>query len=384
MKLRGKITKRCEKLIKLRFYPMARNLLVNYINNETGSRDINSEAYSLLSQIDLVQGDIPKAEHHISRALLADRSNVIALMSKAYVYIAEKNYEEALRTYFTVLSIEPANKLAKININRIKTLSKFKKRPAARKYLVYSSLPTTAKFGILACFLAFVVVMSYLSVNIFYPMIELRFFDLEQRQLRERLNNFYLFDGLEELEAEGSQSITYTPKQIADMFALAKDNMIKGDINSAVTVINTARGSDINIYLKEQFERLSSFIIAPNYNALKNNISYTALIENPALYIGGFVKWTGRLDSFERVKNENGDEEKLARIVVVSNSSSSLMSGEEVSEGIAIVIFDIDTELTKNEKLEVYGRIESFNSQRKIPTIRSLVVKHLPQNKPLG
>ncbi len=372
VKLRSKITNMGNKLIKLRLYSSARNMLVKCINGDNGNRDIISEAYALLSQVDLIQGDIAKAEHHISRALISDRDSIIALMSKAYVYIAEQNYEEALRTYFRILSIEPANKLAKLNIDRIKNIgNRIQKRPPARKYLVYSRLPAAAKFSVLGATLALIAVLSYLSVNVFYPMIELRFFDEEQRQLRQRLNNFYLFDGLEELEAEGSQSITYTPKQISDMFNLAKNNMIKGDINSAITVINTARGSDINVYLKEQFERLSAFIIAPNYNALKNNISYTTLIETPSLYIGGFVRWKVRLDSFERGRDDEGNEQTVARVIVLSNG--------DVSEGLATIIFDANSDLTRNEILEVYARIESFNSARKIPTLRNIVLQHLPE-----
>ncbi len=371
MKLRGKITKKAYKLIKLRFYSSARNILVKYINGDSGSKDILGEAYGLLSLIDLIQKDLRKAEHHVSRSLLINRSNTVALMSKAYVYIAEQNYEEALRTYFMVLAIEPGNNLAKTNIDRIKNISKLKKRPSARKFLIRSRFPTAVKYSMVVGTLVSIAIMSYLSVNVFYPMIELRFFNLEQRQLRERLNNFYLFDGLENVEAENTQSITYSPKQIDDMFTLAKSNMIKGDINSAVVIINTAFNSDINVYLKEQFERLSSFIVTPNYNALKNNISYTDLIETPSLYIGGFVKWVVNLDSFEKVRNEDGYDEILARVIVFSGNG-------DTSEGLATVIFKADAQLTKNERLEIYARIESFNSARKIPTLRNIVVKHLP------
>ncbi len=371
---KNKITKSCEPLIKLRLYSLARNNLTNYINADHGSRSDTSEAYGLLSQVDLIQGDLRKAEYHVSRSLFNNRENIAALFSKAYVYIAEKNYEDALSTYFLISNIDPNNKLAKRNIERIRNIDITKKRPPARKYLIYSHFSSTMKFSALAATLVFIAIMSYLSVNVFYPMIELRFFDSEQRQLRERLRNFYLFDGLEDIEAQGTQSITYSPKQVADMFALTKDHMIKGDVNSAVTIINTARASDINVYLKEQFERLSSFIIAPNYNALKNNISYSALIENPSLYIGGFVKWVGTLDSFERVKNDDGEEETLARVVVLSSSG-------DAAEGIAMVTFNIDTDLTKNERLEIYGRIEGFNAQRKIPILRNHIVKHLPQRQ---
>lgn len=373
MKLRGKITNKAYQLIKLRLYQNARNILVKYINNDNNSnkKDVLGEAYALLSLVDLIQKDLRKAEHHVSRSLLIDRSNTIALMSKAYVYIAEQNYEEALRTYFTILSIEPKNKLAETNIERIKKIGQPKQRPPARKYLIHSRLPTTMKYSILAGTLVFIAIMSYLSVNVFYPMIELHFFSIEQKQLRERLNNFYLFDGLEDMEAEATQSITYSPKQVADMFTLAKNNMIKGDINSAIVIINTALNSDINVYLKEQFERLSSFVITPDYNALKNNISYTDLIETPSLYIGGFVKWTVILDSYEKVKNENGEDEILARVVALSSNGQS-------SEGIATVIFKPSTQLSKNERLQIYARIESFNSARKIPTLRNIILKHLP------
>lgn len=375
MKLRGKITNKAYKLIKLRLYSIARDSLVKYINSDSGNREVLCEAYALLSLLDLIQKDLRKAEHHVSRSLLIDRSNTIALMSKAYVYIAEQNYEEALRTYFMVLAIEPDNRLAKINLDRIRKIGETKKRPKARKYLIDSRLPATMKYSVIAATLVFIAVMSYLSVNVFYPMIELRFFSLEQRQLRERLNDFYLFDGLEDIEAETTQSITYSPKQIADMFAMAKSNMVKGDINSAVVIINTARGSDINVYLKEQFERLSSFIITPNYNSLKNNISYTDLITTPSLYIGGFVKWVVSLDSFQKIKNEDGDEEILARVVALSGGG---YGSEEISEGIAMVVFKEGTQLSKNERLEIYARVESFDSARKIPTLRNIVVKHLP------
>ena len=370
MSQNSKTMKGCHTLIDLRFYRTAKSSLLKYISSSKGAR--NSQAHALLGEISLIQRDMAAAENHISKSLLIDRNNITALMGKAYIHLVNQNSEDALRTYFTILAIEPSNSLAKLNIEKIKKISKSGIKLVPRKYLIYSYVPSVLKPILLILFVFTIAFGSYLSINMLYPRIRIMFLDKEQRELREKLKDIYLFEGLEDGRIpESAQSPTYSPKEIADMFELAKDKMGVADVNSAMAIINKALHSDINDYLKEQFKRLSLFIIAPDYTLFRNNISYGTAISEPDIYIGGFVKWTVRVDSFKKSVDADGEEILLARVLVLSEDGKT-------TDGLAELECSIDTKLENNEKIEIYARIKNFDIVKKMTILNTIVIKHLP------
>ncbi len=369
MKKNKKIIRACHSLINMRFYNAAKNRLLKYIATNNSIKD--AEIYGLLGQISLLQKDVRAAENYIHKALLIDRNNITALLAKSVAQLMLGGSEEALRIYFTILAIEPDNKIAKANINRIKNNNKFDINIDVRKYLVYKKMPPVQKFIILILLVSFLAAVAYLSINIVYPKIYIMFLDEEQKALRKRLEDVYLFDGLENVDmAEGQGSFSYSPQEIADMFNLAKEKIGQADVNAAMQIINTALHSDINQYLKEQFERLSLFITAPDYTSFKNNISYQTVIENPNLYIGSFVKWTVVVQSI--LPLENGDEgENTAVVIIMSDDGKTAL-------GLAEIIYSLDTKLQENQKIEVYARIKNFDIRKKMTILNSIVIKHLP------
>lgn len=363
------VISRCRKLIKAGRYKKAKKILTVYckINN-------SAEVLALFSHASILLGDYEAADSQVKRALQRDKLCVTALSGKAFLSLNYGSRENALRTYFTILDIEPENKLAKENIERIKFLTNSVKHKevSPRKFLIEKNLYINPKilFTSVATFL--LVFVLYFSINGIYPIIRYRIFDKEHRELRERLKEVYLFDGFEKGELPASaQSKTYSPKEIVDMFEKAKLSIKTADVNSAVLIINEALRSDINEYLKERFRVLKSFITTPDYALLKESPDYLTIASDTDIYNGAYVKWTAEVSSIQNIKI--GEEEKnKVRVLVYDQMKKKIV-------GISDVIVSKEIILTPKKAIEIYGKIEGYNEKEKVINIDAQIIKHLPK-----
>ena len=359
-------------LIRRKKYKKAKDLLLS--NRTALNRDAN--ALAMLAFANIFLKDFYAAEEVSRKALREDSFCVNAMLAKGYISLHNGHRENALREYFRILDLEPENKVAKDNLERIRFLTNNAKGDEInpRAYLLGKKRISVSKFLLLIPIAFILTLGSYLVIDRVYPKIRYVLLDKDQKELREKLENVYLFEGLEDGKIpESAQSPTYSPREVAEMFDKAKNNMRSASVNEAVMIINGALKSDINEYLKERFRVLKNFVIAPDYNIFRESPDYLTVVENYDLYNGGYIKWKADVNTISQT-NIDGVPKKRARILVYDNEDKNIA-------GVADLIVNVTVKLEAKNYIEVYGKILGYDTKQKSIQLEGQIIKHLPKKK---
>ena len=370
--MKSKIASTAYTLIKKKKYKKAKEFLLN-----NKSRIVNdADALAMLSFADIFLKDFYGADELSRKALREDTFCINGMLAKAYISLNNGHRENALREYFRILDLEPENKVAKDNIERIRFLTNNARGDEInpRSYLLGKKKIAVSKFLLLIPIAFILTFVSYIAIDRLYPKIRYVLLDKDQKELREKLENVYLFEGLEDGKIpESAKSPTYSPREVADMFDKAKNNMRSASVNEAVMIINGALKSDINEYLKERFRVLKEFIIAPDYNIFRESPSYLTVAENYDLYNGGYVKWKADVNRVTQT-NIDGIPKKKARILIYDTNDKDIA-------GVADLIVNVTVTLEPKNYIEVYGKILGYDAKQKSIQLEGQIIKHLPKKK---
>lgn len=362
------VVEKSRRLIKSGRYKKAKSILLAY---STANR--STEALALIAHCSILLKDFSAADTQVYRALQQDPQSITALLAKAFISLNSGHRENALRIYFTILDIDPTNSLAKLNIEKIKFLTNSIKggEISPRKFLIDRAIRIPSKIILTSLITLVSVIIFYFAVNIFYPIIRYRLLDREQRELREKLESVYLFEGFEDNKIpDSATSKTYSPKEVADMFDEAKKDIRTAEVNSAVMIINGALRSDINEYLKERFRVLKTFIIPPDYSIFRDNLDYITVLSDTQLYKDTYIKWKAEVSTVSSVVIDEVTKNK-ARILVYDKNNEKVV-------GIVDIIANENVILTPNKNIEVYAKVESYDTNQKVLKLKAQVIKHLP------
>ena len=330
----------------------------------------------MLSFADIFLKDFYGADELSRKALREDSFCINGMLAKAYISLNNGHRENALREYFRILDLEPENKVAKDNIERIRFLTNNARGDEInpRSYLLGKKKIAVSKFLLLIPIAFILTFVSYIAIDRLYPKIRYVLLDKDQKELREKLENVYLFEGLEDGKIpESAKSPTYSPREVAEMFDKAKNNMRSASVNEAVMIINGALKSDINEYLKERFRVLKEFIIAPDYNIFRESPSYLTVAENYDLYNGGYVKWKADVNRVTQT-NIDGIPKNKARILIYDTNDKDIA-------GVADLIVNVTVTLEPKNYIEVYGKILGYDAKQKSIQLEGQIIKHLPKKK---
>lgn len=370
--MKSKIAYTAYTLIKKKKYKKAKEFILNNKSRITHDAD----AYAMLAFADIFLKDFYGAEEVSRKALREDSFCISAMLAKAYISLHNGHRENALREYFRILDLEPENKVAKDNLERIRFLTNNARGDEInpRAYLLGKKKISVSKFLLLIPIAFILTLGSYLIIDRVYPKIRYVLLDKDQKELREKLENVYLFEGLEDGKIpESAKSPTYSPREVAEMFDKAKNNMRSASVNEAVMIINGALKSDINEYLKERFRVLKNFVIAPDYNIFRESPDYLTVVENYDLYNGGYIKWKADVNTIGQT-NIDGVPKKRARILVYDTEEKNIA-------GVADLIINVTVKLEAKNYIEVYGKILGYDTKQKSIQLEGQVIKHLPKKK---
>lgn len=370
--MKSKIADRAYTLIKKKKYKKAKNFLLS--NKIKISHD--ADALAMLSFADIFLNDFYGAEELARKSLREDSFCFNGMLAKAYVSLHNGHRENALREYFRILDLYPESKIAKDNIERIRFLTNNAKGDEInpRAYLLGKRQLSVSKFIILIPIAFILTFASYITIDRLYPKIKYVLLDKDQKELREKLENVYLFEGLEDGKIpDSAKSPTYSPREVAEMFDKAKNNMRSASVNEAVMIINGALKSDINEYLKERFRVLKQFVIAPDYNIFRESPDYLTVVENYDLYNGGYVKWKADVNRVVQT-NVDGVPKKKARLLIYDINNKDIA-------GVADLIVNVTVTLEPKNYIEVYGKILGYDTKQKSIQLEGQIIKHLPKKK---
>ena len=370
--MKSKIADIAYTLIKKKKYKKAKEFLLN--NKSKLAND--AEALAMLAFADIFLKDFYGADELSRKSLREDSFCINGMLAKAYVSLHNGHRENALREYFRILDLEPENKIAKDNLERIRFLTNNARGDEInpRAYLLGKKKVSISRFLVLIPIAFVLTFASYIAIDRLYPKIRYVLLDKDQKELREKLENVYLFEGLEEGKIpDSAKSPTYSPREVAEMFDKAKKNMRSASVNEAVMIINGALKSDINEYLKERFRVLKEFVIAPDYNIFKESPDYLTVVENYELYNGGYVKWKADVNRVTQT-NVDGIPKKKARILIYDVNDKDIA-------GVADLIVNVTVTLEAKNYIEVYGKILGYDAKQKSIQLEGQIIKHLPKKK---
>ncbi|MBI4976248.1 MAG: hypothetical protein HZC28_02140 [Spirochaetes bacterium] len=354
-----------KRLISARKYPQAKQLLLTFVL----SNPRNAYAYSLLSHATILARQYEEAKAFVEKALFISPLNVEALLAQGFLALVAGNIEEALRAYLRVQEIEPLNATAKANIERIRRIDNIDEEIAylnPGEYLAPPLLPDSVRglpFVPIGIGLAVIVILVAVALNFkairnhFAPAPILT--DAVARKLKE----IYLFEGRETNSSavEGG----YTPKAIVAMFETAKRNIHDGDLNKAIVIINAARRSTMNPYLKERFFLLTNFMRDPDYATFSDTVAYETVMKDPVLYEGAYLIWQGTVNDI----HEDG------RSTVISMLAKK--PRDRTVTGMVDVIIEGSYAVRRDQRIEIYGRVSGFDIRKKRLVVQAKLLKHL-------
>lgn len=370
--MKNNISSNAYKLIKRKKYKKAKNYLLNNANK----LEQDAEALSMLAFANIFLKDFSAAEEVSRKALRKDNFCINAILAKGYISLYNGHRENSLREYFRILDLSPDNKIASDNIERIRFLTNNAKgnEIKPRPYLLGKKEISILKFLAIIPIVFILSLCSYLIIERVYPMIKYVLLDRDQKELREKLENVYLFEGLEDGRIpESAKSPTYSPREVAEMFDKAKKNMRSAAVNEAVMIINGALSSDINEYLKERFRVLKNFVIAPDYNIFKESPDYLTVVQNYDLYEGGYIKWKADVSGVSQT-NIDGIVKNKARLLIYDNSGKEIV-------GVGDLIFNSNIYLESKSHIEVYAKILGYDNLQRAVLLDTQIIKHLPSRK---
>ena len=149
--------------------------------------------------------------------------------------------------------------------------------------------------------------------------------------------------------------------------------MRSASVNEAVMIINGALESDINEYLKERFRVLKNFIIAPDYNIVKESPDYLTVVHNHGLYEGGYIKWKADVSAISQT-NIDGVKKNKARLLIYDSNGKEIL-------GVADLIFNQNISLENRSHIEVYAKILGYDNSSRAVLLDTQIIKHLPNKK---
>lgn len=151
-----------------------------------------------------------------------------------------------------------------------------------------------------------------------------------------------------------SKEIGKSLKRIRTLFEENRDNEIRVEMNRL-------RYSNAAEAVKKKIQALRAFLLEPELDTLKENFPVEAVLKDPLLYEGVFVRWTGKMADYRLVN----DRFILFNLLVTE-------SEKEILEGVVPVKVPFLVKENTLAPLEVFGRIRRGDDGRPLLEARTL------------
>lgn len=149
------------------------------------------------------------------------------------------------------------------------------------------------------------------------------------------------------------KTYSYDESEVKSIFSQIKTHIIAGEYNSAQILINKLNISNASQDVKIKVEILQSFIDEDkvDYFYFKNNINYSEVIKEPALYNKIYVKWQGK------AVNKSASKSGLFCNLVLGDEETGVITGVVPVEFIKPSIF------YNNDEVMIFGRLSAVNGK---------------------
>jgi len=380
------------KLLKKKDFLEAIQNLEEYISHN----NTNYLAYYYLALSYMFRELYDEAYKYMSQAHKLNEVDINTINGLAFLNLKFNNIDEAINYWLDIMDIDAKNYIAKRNLEKIKSSNNLEKLSASAKpdeFINFRlkktlslkfpkiSLPRTPmtirsfpvkKMNLRKISLGVLIVMVLVLVYVLIirqNKITIRKFNIPSRK---ELSSFNLPDIEDDymIDRNVKKSIfKLKPEGIKNMFYQTKVLIQKKRQNEALVNINKILHSNAGIVIKERFKILKTFIQPRNTFNIKDNISYSILMNLPVLYEDAQVVWQGKIEDLEI------DED--AQITVFNFFTRE----NKQTVGMAKVIFNkIYSNLVNGQKATVSGKFIKIDDKSRNPIIEGIGLKVI-QNK---
>ena len=375
------------KLLKRNDFLEAINNLEEYIAHN----DSNYMGYYYLGLAYIFRELYDEAHKYISKAHQLNETDINTINALAFLNLKYNNVDEAINYWLDILDIDKKNYIAKRNLEKVKKSSNLDKLSSSASFEEFISfklkksinlglklpglkfpgflkIPSLKsgflRISILIIISAFVLILTY-KYTLNRHEIRIKKFNIPSKRNLQALQlpdleKDYIIDNnikksIFNLKPEGVKTLFYKTKVLIQ----------KQHYNDAVININKVLHSNAGIIIKERFQILKSFIQTRNTFKLKDNISYSTLMNLPVLYEGIQVVWEGKA---EDIKIDEDTQTTIFNLFVKE---------EEQTAGMVRVVFKkILNNLINGQKTKISGKFLKIDEKNRCPIIEGIGIKN--------
>jgi tetratricopeptide (TPR) repeat protein len=247
----------------------------------------------------LHNGELGGALSYLQRARQLKEHNINTSLALAVVYLKKSDKENALRTWLTVLEIDPKNKIARRGLDLIRKYSE----PEDIVELINSPkinrlIPAKKKNlpGKVLFFILFFICIGIGAGGFFYYKPT-----FPDKPIRPGMETYDLSQKQGLIDYSRTYTYTFSENEILDVFEKIRSLFQNYRDNRAIVEINRLLHSNARMDIKSMLFALKDHMITPDFSTFKksDNFTYTEVIKEPFLYADTFVIWEGRVGGLE-------------------------------------------------------------------------------------
>ena len=313
----------------------------------------NPRFYFLLGMSCMYMGDLGGAYSYLSRSAQLEPEDTDSLLGLAAVHVRRNETQDALRLWLDVLDVEPGNRQARRGLTVLREaqtqaqVQQSFSNAKIKRFLPSKGFPVRRALG--AVLLGAAIAGLVVAV-LFVPWSDVvsGVFSREPEAQREG-------GDILAVDTEGEQLIQYTgdfryvltDKEVGNLFDKIRDHFHEGRDNLARREINRLLLSNAQADLKERALLLTDYLKEPGFTDFEHNFSYEEVTEEPRLYDGCYVRWSGR------AANVNVGDESIEFDLLVGYEDGRVL------QGVVPVRLDFAARVESGMSIEMIGEVSA-------------------------
>ena len=250
--------------------------------------------YYLLGLACLYTGDIGGATSYFQRARQIKMRDPDLLVAQAALYLRRGDTHQAVEYYLEALEYAPEHRLSRKSLNFIRkngdenTIASLVETGAIEKF--YPSLPGVHHTGRIAVIAGVIIAVCCIGVFTMY-----RYKIALNNSSRADMSSFQLDSEAKKdvLETGGSYRFVLTEKQLLDSYNDALHYFQNYRDNAVQVEINRILNSNASVRIRTNARYLMTYLKEPGFDSLKDNYTYSQVMQEPWLYQDCWIIWKG-------------------------------------------------------------------------------------------
>lgn len=308
----------------------------------------NFQFYYFLGLACLHTGDIGGATSYFQRARQIKLRDPDLLAAQAALYLRRGDTHQAVEYYLEALEYNPEHTISKKSLDFIRkkgdeeTISTLVETGKIERFFPKPNKPVSvlplAVIGLVAVAIAAVAVLGP-TIAPAGPNGGVRA-DLSELALDRSLRK-------DSVELGGSYKYILSSDQVVSAYESAQRYFQNYRDNAAQVEINRILYSNASTGIKQKARTLMTYLAEPGFDSVKDNYSYSKVMEDSSLYLDCWVIWKGMATNVRTTDNTVDFD-----LLVGYDTRNSL-------EGIVPVHFDSVVNVDSDRPLEVLSRVSS-------------------------